>query len=71
MSMQDAISAMHRRGLEPSQMQFSSNHNAFDLPDGRTVVLFGDKSVDEISIIVNPDGPKSVRQTMSVQSIAL
>ena len=55
MKMQDAVSEMKKLGIEPQKMAYSGAHNAFDLKDGRTVVLMGDQTVDEIELILNPD----------------
>ena len=66
MKMQDAVSEMKKRGLSPQQMAYATSHSAFDLKDGRTIVLLGDKLVDEIQIIANPDDPKSSRKTKTV-----
>lgn len=65
MSMQDAIAEMDRRGLKSRQMAYTTLHHAFDLPDRRTVVLVGDKTVNEIQI-VNSDTLKSKRTIKSV-----
>jgi len=66
MSMQDAVSEMHNRGIVARQMAYATLHNAFDLPDGRTVVLIGGKMVDEIRIIANPEEPKLNRRSVTV-----
>jgi len=66
MRMSDALSKMQQRKLKPSQMAYGSAHNAFDLIDGRTVVLFGNTTVKQIDVITNPDEPKSKRETKSV-----
>ena len=67
--MHDAISKMQRRGMEPQQMAYATSHNAFELTDGRTVVLLGNNTVDEIQVISNPDEPKSNRKSKSVTTI--
>ncbi len=69
MKMSDAISEMKRRGMEPQQMAYATPHNAFDLPDGQTVVLHGNNTVDEIEVIANPAEPKSNRKSYSVTTI--
>ena len=71
MKMQDAVSEMEKRGIPPQQMAYAATHNAFDLTDGRTVVLIGDKTVDDIQVIENPDEPKSKRKTGSVDTFEL
>ena len=66
MRMSDALSKMQQRKLKPSQMAYGSAHNAFDLIDGRTVILFGNTTVEQIDVITNPDEQKSNRKTKSV-----
>ena len=69
MKMVDAVSEMKQRGLRPQKMAYATSHNAFDLTDGRTVVLIGDATVDEIQIIANPSEPKSTRKTETVTTL--
>ncbi len=66
MKMQDAVAAMNERGLNASKMGCFESHNAFDLPDRRTIVVIGDKTVGQIDIIRNPEVPKSERDEESV-----
>jgi starvation-inducible outer membrane lipoprotein len=66
MKLQDAIAAMQSRGLQPQQMGYSGSHAAFDLRDGRTIVVKGDKTVDAIEIIANRNEPKAERLTEAV-----
>lgn len=69
MSMAKAASIMNQRGLVPQQMQMAEPHQAYDLPDGRAVVLVGQQTVDAISIIAKPATPKSARVTATVPTI--
>lgn len=67
MKLQDAIAAMQSRGLQSQQMGYSGPHAAFDLLDGRTIVLIGDKTVDAIEIIASGNEPKAGRLTETVE----
>lgn len=69
MSMNHAVAEMKQRGLEPQQMAYVSVHQAFNLPDGRTVILFGEQSVEGIEVIPNPEEPKSKRTSKAVSAI--
>ena len=68
MKMQDAVIAMGDRGLKPQQMAYSAAHKAFDLTDGRTIVLIGDGIVTDIQVINKPDKPRSEREIETVSN---
>lgn len=69
MPMANALDAMEQRGLESETMQFGGPHHAFDLPDGRAIVLFGDQRVDEIQVIANPPAMKNARAAAKVPAV--
>ena len=70
MKTQDAIDKMSQRKLKSSQMAFSSAHNAYDLPDGRTVVIFGTPTVTEIQVIDDAGLAKADRKVSIVQTVS-
>lgn len=69
MKTQDAIDMMDRHGIKSQQMAYSITHHAFDLPDGRTIVLIGSPTVSEIQVVANPDSPKAERKITIVQTV--
>ena len=48
MKMHDAVVLMSNRGLSPSEMAYSKPNKAYNLPDGRCIIFFGDTEVDGI-----------------------
>ena len=70
MKMQVAVAAMKEQGLLPQQMAYATAHAAFDMADGRTIVLIGDATVTDIQIIANPNVGKAGRKTTSVTTLA-
>ncbi len=70
MKMQDATEMMTARGISPAgPMAYSANNQSFNLPDGRCLVLIGDATVDSIDVILNPDRPKSERESQQFEQI--
>ena len=45
--------------------------NVYDLPNGKVVILNGLKTLDSITIIENPDQPKSKREFREVTELTL
>lgn len=66
MEMNNATQLMEGRGLTARQMSYSVEHQAYDLSDGRTIVLMGEKTVDKIEVITNPDAPSVDRKSTTV-----
>lgn len=71
MNMATAVESLKAKGLDVVQMQYSGPHQAFDLPDGRTVVFHGDAEIISIEVIVDAGLPKSQRQSIEVEQIIL
>lgn len=71
MSMNVALTTVEANGYQEVQMQMVGPHHAFDLPDGRTVVLHGGGTVTSIEIITSNDLPKTQRTSEIVAQFSL
>jgi predicted RNA binding protein YcfA (HicA-like mRNA interferase family) len=71
MSMNVALTTLETNGYQEVQMQMAGPHHAFDLPDGRTVVLHGGGTVTSIEIITNGDLAKTQRSSEVVAQFSL